>query len=571
MAENASSSFIPQVDYTSRDYETIREDLLNLIPNYAPNWTNRDPSDFGVTLVELFSYMGDLLNFYIDRAASEGFLATASQRDSILRIASMLNYTPTESTPAVVELNLTNSSSTNKTVPAGTQIATSVVVNGVTTQVVFETDESVVVPAKVGAVNGTAVVDATQGKTVTQQLGTSNGNPNQIFKLSQDSVIIDSIQISVNGVAYSYSAFLIDNNIFDPVFTTFSDSEGFTYIQFGDGIGGRIPPSASTINATYRVGVGAAGNVPLNKLTFFLTNPQTGVTVNNNLAASGGSDPETTDSVRTNAPLALKSLNRAVSLQDYASLALQLPGVAKAVAEANVYSHILLFVKPFGDRGVVVSGGVSSTTAVFDNLTTELSSYFAEKAAPGTEISYFPPSYVGVDVEVTINLLPQYKQSILQNQALAVLREVFNIDNVFFADQIPLQYIMSSLDALTGVDFVTVEILRRTDAKQQFNVSNFALTSNVATVTTSAAHNFTIGQKVRIANVANAIFNGTFTVLTVPTSTTFTYAKTSATNVASTAASVGTALALVVETVTCAVNELPEEGTFTVNVSGGIN
>jgi hypothetical protein len=129
---------------------------------------------------------------------------------------------------------------------------------------------------------------------------------------------------------------------------------------------------------------------------------------------------------------------------------------------------------------------------------------------------------------------------------------------------------MSSLDALTGVDFVTVEILRRTDAKQQFNVSNFALTSNVATVTTSAAHNFTVGQKVRIANVANAVFNGTFTVLTVPTSTTFTYAKTNA-NIASTAASVGTALALVVETVTCAVNELPEEGTFTVNVSGGIN
>ena len=102
-------------------------------------------------------------------------------------------------------------------------------------------------------------------------------------------------------------------------------------------------------------------------------------------------------------------------------------------------------------------------------------------------------------------------------------------------------------------------------------MSNFALTSNVATVTTSAAHNFTIGQRVRIANVANAVFNGTFTVLTVPTSTTFTYAKTNATNIASTVASVGTALALVVETVTCLANELPEEGTFTVNVSGGIN
>ena len=571
MADNASSSYIPQVDYTSRDYETIREDLLNLIPNYAPNWTNRDPSDFGVTLVELFSYMGDLLNFYIDRAANEGFLATASQRDSILRIASMLNYTPTESTPAIVELSFSNSSATNKTVPAGTQIATSVTVNGVTTQVIFETDDAVVVPAKVGAVNGVATVDATQGKTVTELLGTSNGTPNQVFKLSQDSTITDSIEISVNGVAYSYSPFLIDNNLFDPVFTTFSDSEGYTYVQFGDGIGGRIPPSAGTINATYRVGLGSAGNVPINKLTFFLTNPQSGVTVNNQEAAAGGSDPETTDSIRTNAPLALKGLNRAVSLQDYSSLALQLPGVAKAIATANVYSSILLFVKPFGDRGSITAGGVVSTTPVFDNLIADLSAYFAEKAAPGTEITYFPPAYVPVDLEVTINLLPQYKQSIVQNQALSSIRELFNIDNVFFADTIPLQYVMSALNSVTGIDYATVEILRRTDAKQQFNVSNFALASNVATITTSAAHNFTIGQKVRIANVVNANFNGVFTVLTVPSSTTFTYAKTYSGTISSTAASVGTALALVVETVECVVNELPEEGTFTVNVSGGIS
>ena len=283
------------------------------------------------------------------------------------------------------------------------------------------------------------------------------------------------------------------------MFTTFSDSEGYTYVQFGDGIGGRIPPSAGTINATYRVGLGSAGNVPLNKLTFFLTNPQSGVTVNNQEAAAGGSDPETTDSIRTNAPLALKGLNRALSLQDYASLALQLPGVAKSIAEANVYSSILLFVKPFGDRGSVTVGGTTSTTPIFDNLITELSAYFAEKAAPGTEITYFPPAYVQVDLEVTINLLPQYKQSIVQNQSLSAIRELFNVDNVFFADTVPLQYVMSALDSVTGIDYATVEILRRTDAKQEFSVSNFALAANVATITTSAAHNFTVGQRVRVA------------------------------------------------------------------------
>ena len=71
-------------------------------------------------------------------------------------------------------------------------------------------------------------------------------------------------------------------------------------------------------------------------------------------------------------------------------------------------------------------------------------------------------------------------------------------------------------------------------------ISNKALTSNVATLTTSTAHNFRIGMPVTVTGV-NATFNGTFTITGVPTTTTFTYAKT-ATNVAS-SSSTGTAVA----------------------------
>lgn len=65
-------------------------------------------------------------------------------------------------------------------------------------------------------------------------------------------------------------------------------------------------------------------------------------------------------------------------------------------------------------------------------------------------------------------------------------------------------------------------------------VTNKALTSNVATLTTSAAHNFTIGMQAVITGV-DATFNGEYRITSVPTTTTFTYAKT-ASNVASTAA-----------------------------------
>lgn len=58
-------------------------------------------------------------------------------------------------------------------------------------------------------------------------------------------------------------------------------------------------------------------------------------------------------------------------------------------------------------------------------------------------------------------------------------------------------------------------------------VSNKALTSNVATITTAAAHNLYIGTSVVVAGV-DATFNGTYTITNVPSSTTFTYDKTAA-------------------------------------------
>jgi hypothetical protein len=66
-------------------------------------------------------------------------------------------------------------------------------------------------------------------------------------------------------------------------------------------------------------------------------------------------------------------------------------------------------------------------------------------------------------------------------------------------------------------------------------VSNKALTSDIATLTTSAAHGLLAGDEIVVSGV-DSTFNGTYTVLSVPTTVTLTYSKTN-TNVASAAAS----------------------------------
>ena len=89
--------FPVSVDYTSRDYYSLREALLERVrervrertrrDNVGKEWTGEDPADFGVALVEAFAYMGDMLSYYIDRVANESYLPTATQRQNILNIA----------------------------------------------------------------------------------------------------------------------------------------------------------------------------------------------------------------------------------------------------------------------------------------------------------------------------------------------------------------------------------------------------------------------------------------------------------------------------------------------------
>ena len=166
----ASNNYIPSVDYTSRDYSAILTDMTNLIPLFSPTWTNRDPADFGMTLLELFAYMGDILNYYVDRAANEALITSATQRQSVLQIANLIGYTPATSSAATVTLTFQNSTGLPITLPALSQVATSLISNGTTAQVIFETVSAITIPAKSGAINGTITVKASQGQTLSNEM-----------------------------------------------------------------------------------------------------------------------------------------------------------------------------------------------------------------------------------------------------------------------------------------------------------------------------------------------------------------------------------------------------------------
>jgi hypothetical protein len=83
----------PVIDYLSRDYAGLRQLLLDRLSTVAPAWTDRNAADTGVTLVEIFAYLGDLLAAAQDAVSAEAYLGTARRRVSVARHARLLDYT----------------------------------------------------------------------------------------------------------------------------------------------------------------------------------------------------------------------------------------------------------------------------------------------------------------------------------------------------------------------------------------------------------------------------------------------------------------------------------------------
>lgn len=83
----------PEVDYLAKDYASFRQLILDRLAVVAPDWTDRHVPDLGITLVELFAYVGDYLSYYQDAVATEAYLDTARQRISVRRHARFVDYT----------------------------------------------------------------------------------------------------------------------------------------------------------------------------------------------------------------------------------------------------------------------------------------------------------------------------------------------------------------------------------------------------------------------------------------------------------------------------------------------
>jgi hypothetical protein len=569
------SSIPVSIDYTSRDFYSLREELINLVKarvntDSSKTWTGDDPSDFGVALLEAFAYIGDLTNYYIDRIANETYLPTATQRVNILNLANLYGYTPTGFRAAQVEVTFTNSSEENDysttitdavgngttavftsentltigdrvtitdvvpsdynvvnaeviastgttfsiassadeeyeeggtvvksyLLPIGTQVSGEVICDDVVEEVIFTTLDAAYVPRAIDGGLGEATVWAQHGESVAirtenlstgpndisgEFLGTSNATPNQTFVLSENEVVQNSVEIYVQAgdiyEPWTQVTHLSDWGPSDAVYRTQLDENNFVFIVFGDGISGAIPNNFAGIKAVYSVGGGTIGNISaniisnidyvpgltsteLNSLTEFVeaSNPDsTGV---------GGEDPEDNASIRRNASRAIRAVNRAVSLEDYESIAFFVENVGKANATAAVWTSVTLYVAPVrnvdsSDRFPGKDSANSAPTLEWTSLQSDVQEFLVDKSQIGVSLTVAPPTYVPVVLEIVYSKNSQYTSEQAEDD---LKREIVNNYSYAYQDfeqVITPEQVEANLNGLASIRTSRVTLLHR--------------------------------------------------------------------------------------------------------------
>ena len=132
MLFDPNRGLIPAQNLDDRTWADLVSDTVALIPQYAPQWTNQGPSDVGITLIELFSWLVEGLTYRLNQVPDNNFIA----------FLNLLGIPRSPPDPARSFLTFT-APAAPVTVPEGTQAQTAA--TETQSAIIFETDSDVTI------------------------------------------------------------------------------------------------------------------------------------------------------------------------------------------------------------------------------------------------------------------------------------------------------------------------------------------------------------------------------------------------------------------------------------------
>jgi hypothetical protein len=306
------------------------------------------------------------------------------------------------------------------------------------------------------------VVKATNGETRNETLGNGDGSQSlQSFVLKQPPLTfvpapnptgVDStLEVFVNNVQWHEADTLAGLGPKDRKFITKADDDGKTTVIFGNGeYGARPPTGIANVKAVYRNGIGKPGNVRAEQISLLQSRPLGAKAVVNPLPASGGADKENRDQARENAPLAVMSLDRLVSVQDYADFARTFAGIGKAAArKLSDTNRQLVHVTIAGADDIPID----PTSDLYQNLLIALRRF----GDPDLPVQVQLRELVVLVLSAKVRLAADYQWEPVVTEIRAALLDAFGFQKRALGQSALLSEVIAVMQKIKGVEYVDVD------------------------------------------------------------------------------------------------------------------
>lgn len=323
----------------------------------------------------------------------------------------------------------------------------------------------------------------TQGQTVSDRyVSPANVVPNYSVRLTQTPVIEGSPRVLVNSAVWTRVSSFAEATADEEVFLVQTLTTGETIVTFGNGVFGKAIPTEALIELTYRVGGGTAGNVGLNSISTSITgllestsSPVTVTLSNTTSTGQGGRDAETLEEARVNIPYYVRANDRAVTLDDYQTLAQQFTDPAygsvayvrslvryeNSLLEGNV---VTLYAWTTGHAGGLANLSPQLKQALIDYMRTKAVGTDYVQVLDGLSqpvpISLRFKAYEGFSVVDTQRLVEETVNTTINalrpGQTLIFSDMVRSLDEVYGVASLEMSTPLQNLDTGSTIELLTV-------------------------------------------------------------------------------------------------------------------
>lgn len=388
-------------DYTDRDFDALRERLIDLATSVFPDWTDFEIANFGNIMMEMFCFVGDVVTFYEDKQAPEGRWLFVQLRKNAIALAKLIGYELSGATAATADtvISLVNGPLPGDVnIPIFSEIRTEEVTDPIRGQI----QEAATIPA-----GNLSSSDVTWEHSIKRQsIFSSNGLADQEFFLPFSPYLDGSLEISTTSFPTGWEEVdnFLESGPNDLHFTVEVDQNDHATVTFGDNVNGKIPPNGDTVTGDHKTGGGTEGNVEAGTLkriigTFqdTLGNPAY-LVASNEFRASGGEPRETVAAARLQAPASLRVLNRTVAREDFEINALRVGGVGRALMlSSNEDTGIE---ENRGRLYIIPSSGSVPSSALKSAVLTMVTDTYPKTITFQVEV--LDPAYLDIDVTASI-------------------------------------------------------------------------------------------------------------------------------------------------------------------------